>query len=421
MSAQSPTDQAQPSPPLAFPIQPLLQTWEIEADALNLKGERRTLFRLLRGFHEFSAEQCETLREEGYSSLSHLYNWKHKDIRSLLGNLSNRIATRGGRRYGDRKIKGLQALVWFLTDRRRRGLPEDLDLYCQQADQYISLAEIDSMVSKDDFFITKPGKFKYSEWNQWEESVYLYLNSITSNCGAPLSYVIRKDLGEEVEWDSLDRDVQKIHAALLKGFMFNLGSKRVLAILKDLCLNTGAETWFRNIQCGRKAMQALQRHYDGPDEQHKRIEEARVMILQTFYKHEGTFTFEKFTTILKDAFAILEKYGEPVYEREKLKLLFTKSLNHHPDFKQEINICRQHYHSFEGAITYTKTVVSRLFLELPKSRPRRNISSVGKTEVNGVDISDLTRWYDSAEIKKLNESQAGRRVLSKIMVDKKRH
>ena len=145
-----------------------------------------------------------------------------------------------------------------------------------------------------------------------------------------------------------------------------------------------------------------------------------MKISQTFYKHEGTFTFEKFTTILQDAFATLEKYGEPVYEREKLKLLFTKSLNNHPDFKQEINICRQHYSTFEEAITYLKTVVSRLFLALPKSRPWRNISSVGTKEVNGVDISDLTRWYDSAEIKKLNESQAGRRVLSKIMGDKKR-
>ena len=88
-------------------------------------------------------------------------------------------------------------MAWFLTDRLRRGLPEDLDLYCQQADQYISLAEIDSMVSKDDPSITKPKKFKYSEWNQWEESVYLYLNFITF-CGAPLSYVIRKELDAEV-------------------------------------------------------------------------------------------------------------------------------------------------------------------------------------------------------------------------------
>jgi len=42
-------------------------------------------------------------------------------------------------------------------------------------------------------------------------------------------------------------------------------------------------------------------------------------------------------------------------------------------------------------------------------------------ELNGVDISDLSRWYDSSEIKKLNESQAGRRILAKIMGDKKRH
>ena len=391
MSIQSPTDQEPPSPPLALPIQPLLETWEAEADALNLQGERRTLFQLLRGFHEFSAEQCETLREEGYSQLSHLYSWKHKDIRSLLENLSTRPATRGGRRFGDRKVKELQALAWFLTDRRSRGLDVDLDLYCQNPDQYISLAEIDSMVTKDET-ITKPEKFKYSELNQWEEPVYLYLNSLTSNCGAPLSYVIRKDLDDDVEWETLDREVQRIHAAPLEGFIFKLDSKRILAILKDLCLNTGAETWFRNITCGRKAMKALQTHYDGPDERHKRIEEACARISQTFYKHEGTFTFEKFTTILQDSFAILEKYGEPVYEREKLKLLFTKSLNSHPDVKQEINICRQHYHTFEEAITYMKMVVSRLFLELPKPRTRRNISSVATKEVNGVDISDLTRW-----------------------------
>ena len=277
------------------------------------------------------------------------------------------------------------------------------------------------MVSKDESSITKPEKFKYSEWNQWEESVYRYLNSIRSTCGAPLSYVIRKDLDEDVEWDSLKREVQKIHAAPLQGFVFDMDSNRVLSLLKELCSNTGAETWFRNIKCGRQAMRALQRHYDGPDERHRRLEEASAKISQTFYKHEGTFTFEKFTTILQDSFAILAKYGEPVYEREKLKLLFTKSLNNHPDFKQEINICRQHYHTFEEAITYLKTVVSRLFLEAPKPKTRRNISSVTAKEVNGVDISDLTRWYDSGEIKKLNESQAGRRVLSKIMGDKKRH
>ena len=67
-----------------------------------------------------------------------------------------------------------------------------------------------------------------------------------------------------------------------------------------------------------------------------------------------------------------------------------------------------------------KTVVSRLFLEVSKPRARRNISSVATKDINGVDITDMKRWYESSEIKKLNESQAGRRVLSKIMGDKKR-
>ncbi len=128
--------------------------------------------------------------------------------------------------------------------------------------------------------------------------MYIYLNSVTRKCGAPLAYVIRKDLVGDVEWESLDQKVQQIHTASLEGFKFNNDSERVLTLLKELCLDTEAETWFRNIKCSRKAMQALQVHYDGPDESKKRMEEARAKITNTFYKHEGTFTFEKFVTNL---------------------------------------------------------------------------------------------------------------------------
>jgi len=140
------------------------------------------------------------------------------------------------------------------------------------------------------------------------------------------------------------------------------------------------------------------------DEGKRRVEEARAKISNTFYKHEGTFSFEKFATNLYDSFQILEKYGKPLYEDEELRLLFSKSQNNHPEFKQEIIICRQQYETFAEAVTYLKTVVSRLFLEVHKARSRRSISSVATREVNGVDISDLRRWYDSSEIKKLNES-----------------
>lgn len=97
--------------------------------------------------------------------MSHLVNWKHKDIRSLLENLPNRPSTRGGQLFGDRKIKELQALAWFVTDKYRRGLSVNLDLYCQEVDEYISLAEIASVLTKDDI-ADKPDKLKYSNWNR---------------------------------------------------------------------------------------------------------------------------------------------------------------------------------------------------------------------------------------------------------------
>jgi len=190
--------QQQPAPPVAAaaaapqPIQQLA-LWEIEANALNLQGEHRILHQLLRKFHNFNREQCAKLRTEGYSSLSDLVNWKFKDIRSLLEKLSNRPTTRGGQQYGDRKIKELQALSWFITDRSRRGLSFDLDLFRQGACSYITYAEIDAEIGKDEA-ADKPQKFKYVNWNKWEESVYIYLDSVVRKSGTPLSYVIRKDL-----------------------------------------------------------------------------------------------------------------------------------------------------------------------------------------------------------------------------------
>jgi len=64
--------------------------------------------------------------------------------------------------------------------------------------------------------------------------------------------------------------------------MFYFDSKRVLTLLKELCLDTEAETWFRNIKCGHEAMKALQIHHDGLDESKRRKEEARAK-LKTIY------------------------------------------------------------------------------------------------------------------------------------------
>ena len=41
-------------------------------------------------------------------------------------------------------------------------------------------------------------------------------------------------------------------------------------------------------------------------------------------------------------------------EKEKVRLLFSKSQNNHPELKQEIIICRQQYDTFSDAVIYLK-------------------------------------------------------------------
>ena len=190
--------------PIAQPVIQPLATWEIEADQMGLQGEHRRLFKLLRDFHGFTRQQCVTLRDQGYMTLSDFVGWEYKDVRSLLENLSNRPTTRGGQQYGDRRIKQLQALAWFVTDRHSRGLTYDLELYQSEMDSYIQFAKIDSQIDRK-ATADKPDKFKYADWIKWEESVYIYLNSIITNAGVPLSYVIRKDLEEDTDWEELPR------------------------------------------------------------------------------------------------------------------------------------------------------------------------------------------------------------------------
>ena len=76
---------------------------------------------------------------------------------------------------------------------RQKPLTFDLNLYRQEANSYITYAEIDAEIGNDEA-ADKPEKFKYSKWNKWEESVFIYLDSFIIRNGAPLPYVIRKDL-----------------------------------------------------------------------------------------------------------------------------------------------------------------------------------------------------------------------------------
>lgn len=68
-------------------------------------------------------------------------------------------------------------------------------------------------------------------------------------------------------------------------------------------------------------------------------------------------------------------------------------------------LCRTMHTTFHSAVTYLKTEIGRLFPDGGKGSRKCNISSTNmkgkKKMINGVDCSDLTRWFSKEEFQKL--------------------
>eukprot|EP00978_Attheya_sp_CCMP212_P034488 scaffold144682_cov32-Attheya_sp.AAC.2 len=75
---------------------------------------------------------------------------------------------------------------------------------------------------------------------------------------------------------------------------------------------------FDRAQDGRRAWQELCAHYDGPGETQKRIMQARASISELYYKSEASFSFEKFATKLREAYAVMEDNDETVLQQTQV-------------------------------------------------------------------------------------------------------
>jgi hypothetical protein len=318
------------------------------------------------------------------------------------------------------KRKGLIALAWWVTEKVRTGSVVNLDEFDDQVRrESIIESKVEYESSKGELSIDKPEKFKYEDWPEWEKSVYTYLYSIRNSVGTPLVYVIRKDTFIR---DLDQRDQLVINNASLAGAMFRSDSQQVLTLLRSLTTGTDAENWMHGISCGRRAMEALQAHYDGDAEAEKRKQAAKSDLQSLYYRHEVAFPFEKYINRMKRCFDVLEKYQVPYYEEDKVRLLLDKIQNNHGEVKTQVSICRASYSSnFVQASTYMSREISRIFpssnvssTSFGKGKQRggsRNVSSLGNKgkkngkrsiveKNNGVDISDLTRYYSKEEWKK---------------------
>lgn len=402
----------------------------------NQEVERDALRDCLRNILRFTARQAQTVIDDGYEVAQDMAYWTYDDISSWINHKEKLRTGNQSVHFGDMKKKGLIALAWWITERVRTGEPIDLQQFDDDARRSaIVEARVEKVDNGDDTQASKPEKFKYEDWTEWEKSVYTYLLSVNNSLGVPLAYVIRKDaLVTEVD----NRTWRVLNNAALDGAVFRSDSQKVLTLLKSLSNGTDAENWMKGKSCGRDAMHALQAHYDGAAEAEKRKEAARSDLKVLFYRNEVSFSFEKYLNRMKRCFDILDKYGVPFYEEEKVKLLLDRIQSSHAEVKTQVSICRASYSAdFVQASTYMSKEISRIFPssnvasasfgKAPKSRPsgNRSISSAGtfkrkgKRQIvksnNGVDISDTTRYFSKEEWKKLDDD-----VRKKILDDPER-
>ena len=382
----------------------------------------------------FTARQVTTLVADGYDTADDIIHWNFSDITKWCSAKTSLQILRGGCTYGDLRVKNLQGLAWWCTDRSLRGKQIDVATDFNAAILIDSRdeARLEHDESKVESTLKKPEIFSSEKWVDWAESVYNYFSGTKNTKGIPYSYVIRKEPCP-IPAVAMSNEEEKIYHATLAGNLFNRDNRHVFQILKELTVGTEAETWTKKKKGGREVMLALQGHYNGKAEGERRKAVAKSDIEKLFYRNESTFLFEKYVTKLQHAFNILEQYAIPEFEENKIKLLLDKVTCPNQELKSEVILCRSTQHTFIDAATYMQTAVSCIFPNCQPSsnrysKRRREINAYGrgrggrgrgrggrggrggrsgynkpsgKTE-NGVDISDVTRWYSDQEFSSLS-------------------
>ena len=390
-------------------------------------------------------QQIDTLVDDGYTCINEILYWDYEGIAKYVSAKQKQHLDRGGCNFSRHNQNKLQALAWWATDRHQRGYDIDVERFDDETlRDYIAEArnEYEEKELAKNNQPTKPDKFKHNCWITWEEAIFNYLGQLVNARGIPLSYVIYQK-GTNQYGVTRPEEKEKVYNAKVEGNIFSRDTQKVLKLLQELTLDTPAADWIKGIECGRAAMEALQRHFDGESEGDRRKTQARAEIETLYYRNEHSFSFERYATKLKNCFDILERYKVPMHEEEKVNTLLNRIQTSSQDLKTEISICRNsHNKSFIEAVTFMQTGISRLFPHNQSRNRRRQINAYGRGDrggrfggrnssrgrgrggrngyrrdnndnrgykrknddkyENGVDISDRTRFFNDDEWRKLS-------------------
>ena len=352
------------------------------------------------------------------------------NVRSIFKGFNTLTDARGGVNFGAIHYTRVFALVSFAKDKKRRG--QDIvaaDFTAQVVEEYILKAEAKLKDDKGELDLPAPPDLTDGNFHKWEQAVYTNLLSKTGTSGIPLAYVIRKETAPEDFANDMER---LIYEASRTGAGWDEDNKTVGIYITSLLTGKSAETWIKRhvkSQDGKSMMTALRVHYLGQSQKEKIIEDARKKKDGAFYKSQAAYPFDRFTTDLEDAFQTLHDYDEEVNEAEKMRLLREKIDTDNASFNASVMavLMRPDITTFADATAEVNVLVGKFFPPTQgKPRGRYGISQVdvsqfvtstsnGRRFHNGVDITDLTRYYPHREWQKL--SRELQRAISKAKAE----
>ena len=97
--------------------------------------------------------------------------------------------------------------------------------------------------------------------------------------------------------------------------------------LKACGLDSKGWAWIKQFDSkkyGRLTMVSLREHYKGAGEANKRVAWASAAIENSHYKSKHTFSFEKFSTKIHEAYTVLNENGETHSEGKMVRNMMDK-------------------------------------------------------------------------------------------------
>jgi len=376
----------------------------------------------------FNERQIQSVIEEGIDSIHETIDWTYKDIKKFVEKKENaRVATT--RVHFGKKAKNLHALAFWAKDMRLRGREVVNEGFTPQVlEEYRKLYELDHEQSESPpETVALPEKLQAStDFPKWDKALTNALRSRRSVDGGPLSYVIRRN-DDKVQLShegAPDRQSELEINMSHNGTAFDMDNQNAFALIFALVGGTDAESWLSNKTINRRSakdvMDELRNHYDGDDYRELVLRKSEKTLKDLNYRcNEASFSFETYTTKIKEAFENLAKYDEPLSNRAQVDHLldhivipstapirFQIAVQHVRTFKNTT------YDSLNKAASYLKAQIVDIFATgtspVAKGRTTASVDTNvrveerdGKEFVAGVDVTDKTRRFTKVEWKKL--------------------